>query len=271
MTIRQLCEGICLPAPARERVLAFAETFDFAAVEGQLCRFQSRGDMMQACEELRAILGEDGDHMKILACMLYASAQIHDLYRARGISDEVYLATMGCYTRFLGETLQRTGRLDFDRWWWTVRQAGFQLFRVGEMEYEIVRGEKETYIDMHIPSDADFAPAAVDASLEMAGEFFARAFPELAGCEYRCHSWLLARELREMLSPQSNILRFQERFEILSEDEGDTECIEWVFRRDGADFASLPENTSLQRKMKAHFLSGGVIHGAKGRLRMIPD
>lgn len=267
MTIRQLCEGICLPAPARERVLAFAETFDFAAVEGQLCRFQSRGDMMQACEELRAILGEDGDHMKILACMLYASAQIHDLYRARGISDEVYLATMGCYTRFLGETLQRTGRLDFDRWWWTVRQAGFQLFRVGEMEYEIVRGEKETYIDMHIPSDADFSPAAVDASLTMAEAFFAGAFPEVAECEYRCHSWLLARELRDMLREGSNILSFQRRFEILSEDEGGLDGIDWVFHTYSTDLASLPEETSLQRKMKAHFLSGGVMHGARGRLR----
>lgn len=267
MTILRLCEEIRLPSPARERVLVFAQTFDFAAVEGLLRRFQSRADMMQACEELRNVLGEDEDHMKILACMLHASAQLHSLYREHSVSDEIYFATMACYTRFLGETLERTGKVDFDRWWWTVRQAGFQLFRVGEMEYEIVRGEAETYIDMHIPSDADFSPAAVDASLALARDFFARSFPELTGCEYRCHSWLLARELRDMLREGSNILRFQDRFEILSEDEGDRECIEWVFRADAADLAALPENTSLQRKMKAHFLSGGVLHGAKGRLK----
>lgn len=271
MTILQLCEGIRLPASAQEKVLAFAHTFDFAAAEGLLRRFQFRAEMMQACEELRAILGEDEDHMKILACMLHASAQIHDLYRGHGISDEIYFATMACYTRFLGETLERTGRLDFDRWWWTVRQAGFQLFRVGELEYEIVRGETETYIDMHIPSDADFSPAAVDASLALSEDFFACAFPELTGCEYRCHSWLLARELRDMLREGSHIRSFQDRFEILGEDEGDRECIEWVFRRDGTDLASLPEETSLQRKMKAHFLSGGVIHGAKGRLKAAQD
>lgn len=271
MTIRALCEGIHLSAPAMARVLAFADDFDFAPVEILLSRFQSRAEMMQACEELRALLGEDEDHMKILACMLHASALIHDLYRAHGISDEIYFATMGCYTRFLGETLERTGRLDFDRWWWTVRQAGFQLFRVGDLEYEIVRSEKETYIDMHIPSDADFSAAAVDASLKQSKTFLASAFPELAGCEYRCHSWLLARELRDMLREGSRILSFQERFEILSEDEGDRECVEWVFRRDGVELADLPENTSLQRKMKAHFLAGGVIHGAKGRLRIIPD
>jgi len=270
MTIRELCQGIQLPQEAAEKVLAFADGFDFTRVEGLLAQFESRQDMKNACEELRAILGEDEDGMKILACQLKASADLHECFQATGIGDEVYFATMACYTRFMNETLQSTGRLIYDRWWWTVRQAGFQLFRVGELEYEIIRGGEETYIDMHIPSDADFSPAAVTESLAMADAFLRRYFPDVADCSYGCHSWLLARELRDMLPATSNIVQFQNRFDILSEDEGQKSC-HWVFKTDSEDVASLPEETSLQRRMKAHFLAGGLLHGAKGRLKKAAD
>jgi len=270
MTIAELCQAIYLPEAVQEQVLAFAQDFDFTRVDELLARFQSRKEMMQACEELRAYLGKDEDGMKILACQLKASADLHERYRQTDISDDVYLATMACYTRFLGETLVSAGKLQYDRWWWTVRQAGFQLFRVGELEYEIVREEDETYIDMHIPSDADFSPARVDESLALAAAFLRAHFPDVAACQLYCHSWLLARELRDMLPESSNILSFQRRFEILSEDEGERSC-HWVFQTKNEDIPSLPENTSLQRKMKAHFLAGGLIHGARGRLRTIPD
>ena len=188
-----------------------------------------------------------------------------------GIDQEEDCVLFQCGTyRFLGETLVSAGKLQYDRWWWTVRQAGFQLFRVGELEYEIVREEDETYIDMHIPSDADFSPARVDESLALAAAFLRAHFPDVAACQLYCHSWLLARELRDMLPESSNILSFQRRFEILSEDEGERSC-HWVFQTKNEDIPSLPENTSLQRKMKAHFLAGGLIHGARGRLRTIPD
>ncbi len=266
MTIAELCQAIRLPEAVRKQVLVFAQDFDFTKVDELLARFQSRQEMMQACEVLRAYLGEDEDGMKILACQLKASADLHERYRHANISDDVYFATMACYTRFLGETLVSTSKLQYDRWWWTVRQAGFQLFRVGELEYEIVRGEDETYIDMHIPSDADFSPVKVDESLVLAAAFFRTHFPDVADCQLYCHSWLLAWELKAMLPEDSNILAFQRRFELLSEDEGESSC-HWVFQTKSEDIPSLPENTSLQRRMKAHFLAGGVIHGARGRLK----
>lgn len=39
---------------------------------------------------------------------------------------------------FLEEAYERTGRYVFDRYWWTGRQAGCHLFRIGELEYEII-------------------------------------------------------------------------------------------------------------------------------------
>ena len=117
------------------------------------------------------------------------------------------------------------------------------------------------------PSDADFSPSAVDSSLEGARRFFAEYYPVLTNAEYRCHSWLLDQQLKKMLNENSNILHFQNRFEIFDEGEINTEFIEWLYHTKSTDYDTLPENTSLQRKMKKHLLLGGVIRNAYGRLK----
>ena len=199
--------------------------------------------------------------------MLKASADAYAIYKTKGISDKIYFDTMKCYTRFINETYKMTGRLYFDRYWWTARQAGCHLFRIGELEYEMKHIDDKIVIGIHIPSDTDFSPAAVDKSLMKAKEFFVEYYPNLANAEYRCHSWLLDSQLKGMLNKNSNIISFQNRFEIFDEGESDTEFIEWLYNTKSTDYSALPENTSLQRNMKRHLLSGGVIHNAYGRLK----
>jgi hypothetical protein len=98
-------------------------------------------------------------------------------------------------------------------------------------------------------------------------KFFENYFPKLENAEYRCHSWLLDEQLKNMLSANSNIVSFQNRFEIFDKGEVDTEFIEWLFNTKSKDFATLPENTSLQINMKKHLLSGGVIRNSYGRMK----
>ena len=212
-------------------------------------------------------MGDDGEGIKILTCMLKAAAEAYGIYQEKGISDEIYFATMKCFTRFIGETHKMTGEFCFDRWWWTVRQVGCHLFRIGELEYEIKHADGDMVIDMHIPSDADFSPLAVEKSLGEADKFFAKYYPSLRGVEYRCHSWLLDGRLKGMLNPDSNIVHFQNRFEIYHEGEPGTEFVEWLYHTKLTDYNILPENTSLQRNVKNHLLAGGVIRESYGRLR----
>lgn len=104
MTLTQLCDQICLQEEMKARVVAFASGFDFSAVEEKLKDFRVYEKMAQAQIDLQDILGEDEDHIKILACILKASADLHSLYRERGIGDKIYFDTMKCYTRFIYET-----------------------------------------------------------------------------------------------------------------------------------------------------------------------
>ncbi len=266
MDIFKLCNKIELQDEIKEKVLAFAEDFDFRNVNHLLADFCVYEKMDEARIQLQEYLGEDEDGIKILACMLKASADLHDFYEKKGICDDIYFDTMKCYTRFIHETNMISGKWCFDRYFWTVRQAGGHLFRIGELEYEMKQLQEKIVIGLHIPSFSDFSKEAVDNSFENAKKFFDKYFPEVSECEWICRSWLLDNQLQNMLKNNSNIAQFQNRFEILDEGEMNMECINWIFQCQVTDYEKLPEKTTLQRNVKKHLLGGGVIRSSYGRV-----
>ena len=268
MNIDILCKKIELQPQIRNSVLAFMEDFDFQSVDKCQKGYLIYGNMNAALTQTQAILGKDTDGIKILSCMLKASADAYEIYQAKGISDKIYFDTMKCFTRFIEETYKMTGELCFDRYWWTTRQAGCHLFRIGELEYELKHIDDEVVIGIHIPSDVDFSPFSVDESIRNAKKFIEKFYPELVNTEYRCHSWLLDNQLNKMLNETSNIISFQKRFEIFDDGEIGTDFIEWIYNTKSSDIANLPAITSLQKNMKKHLLNGGVIRNAYGRLKV---
>lgn len=76
MNISTLCERISLQPEIKSRVIEFANGFDFNSVNKQLNGFQNYEKMSEALAKLQTILGEDPDNIKILACMLKASADV---------------------------------------------------------------------------------------------------------------------------------------------------------------------------------------------------
>ena len=67
---------------------------------------------------------------------------------------------------------------------------------------------------------------------------------------------------------ESNILKFQRRFQIFEKAPGEDAYLTYVFmdgRRAGTfDYGELPENGSLQRKVKQRLLAGQPLHVATG-------
>lgn len=221
------------------------------------------GRAEQAHGALAQALGEDD--MAMLACQMEAAALYYDRYRALGVNPKILTDTLKCFSRFLAETLVMSGKDRFDRDWWTWRQVSGQLFRIGELEYEMLAEPK--VISIHIPSDAAFTPGNVDASLAAAKAFFGEFFPEYAEVNYVCDSWLLSPKLKELLPETSNILSFQRRFSITHVNTENRDFIGWLFRAEpGTPAEALPEETSLQRKTKQLLLAGGNIGEAAGIL-----
>ena len=180
----------------------------------------------------------------------------------KDIPEDIWLDTMKAYARFIGEHRRSYGYDGFDRGEWTVRQAGARLFRIGELEYELIEEDGEKQLSLHIPSDARLEKERLGQSVKEARAFFRERFPAWDGARIICESWLLSPVLKELLPPSSRILRFQNLFTLQSTDPEDDAALEWVFgiaqgQREGLDLRTLKEETALQRGLKARLLQGG--------------
>ena len=215
---------------------------------------------------------EDDNGAGILIRQLMIAADSRKYGAWRDIPEEIWMETMKCFPRFISEHRRSYGRDGFDRYGWTTRQIGAKLFRIGELEYELTEdkeGRKE--IGLHIPSDAKLEAERMNASLKAADAFIRERFPEWDGVPKTCESWLLSPALKDLLPEGSRILRFQEAFELEETYPEDDAALEWVFyvaegQRKELDISRLPEDTSLQRKMKAMIMKGRKPGAAKGVL-----
>lgn len=264
MNIQKLCEKIALPQPVQHRVLQADEELNYEALKEPLRLLMERDTGLQGFQALTAALGEDPEGIKMLTCQLHCACLRYESYQKLGISDEIYFATMSCYTRFVTECLYYKGGYQFDRGWWTWRQLSLSVFRLGQLEFEL---REDGGISVHIPTATDLSPAAVDASLTQAADFLRRYFPDYAESDFTCRSWLLSPALSKLLDEKSRILSFLRRFEIREVDEENGDYISWLFQSlPGTPVENLPERTSLQRKAKQHLMQGGKIGNAYGVL-----
>ena len=113
--------------------------------------------------------------------------------------------------------------------------------------------------------------AALDESVTQARAFLREYLPEWAEAPMECESWLLSPALCKLLPEGSNILRFQNAFEVAETDPEPMDVLEWVYcltpsQQKTVNLSGLPEDTSLRRNMKAFLLSGGKVGVARGWL-----
>ena len=249
MELLELCEKIGLPGVVTEQVLSVPPV-----PEEILSQLRTPELWPLGRAALNAHLKPDSDGLKELAGHLQCALKTWELCEKRGISEEIYVETMKCFTRFVTEHLESYGRYGFDRGFWTLRQLSGVLFRIGVLEYETKGNE----IHLHIPSDAVLEKPRLRASWEAA-----RAM--LGDGDMVCHSWLLSPDLPGLLDEDSRILDFQRNFAIHSP-EPDDSFRQWVFKDPGCPDADLPENTRLQRRLKAFVLAGNTFHAARGTL-----
>jgi len=266
MTVEQLCHAIGLPEEVIRTVLETHRTLDVP----QRVLLRKKETWEEGLKEVQKALGEDPRGFKMLTLMLHTAIECREDYDARGISEEVYIASMSCFTRFVKEHMVSYGCYGFDRGFWTVRQLSLTVFRLGQLEYEIMDDARRgKFISIHIPNSSRLEPKELRLSYETARAFFAEFFPDYADVPYGCHSWLLSPDLKEILPQTSRIRYFQDQFIILGSEPSD-DYLEWAFQRSPAATENLPERTSLQRSLKAFLLRGGVFRNGEGILRPDP-
>ena len=261
--VETLCAAIGMP----QEVVALLKQTKTGLSDAQEEEFAERlcgAESNAVADELHGRLTDDANSVKILFVMLRAATVAKKSYGKAGIPTDIFDATMGCFSRFVREYRIAHGVFGFDRWWWTPRQLGLKLFRLGTLEYELTKTDGETAVSIHIPSDADLSQRAVDLSLAEMRRFFERYAGGIK--EYYCRSWLLSPALARVLPSQSKIICFAKRFRIKEIIEDDESYKIWVYRNSDLLPEEFPENTTLQRNLKPYVLSGGKVGEAYGIL-----
>lgn len=266
MDIQKLCKIIELQPEVSEQVLWYYENINFENMTPVLTELNSRRTWDDGYNNLKTILGDDPDGFKMLTCMLSFVLNTHEEYERKEISEDIFIATMKIFTRFLGEYMTGYGVYRFTWGWWVPRQISCNEFRIGELEYETVDDGENKSISIHIPSDAIMNTANLRKSYISARNFFTKYYPEYKDVDMYCDSWLLSPALEKLLPENSNILKFQKEFIINRVDSDFKYFMNWVYKKDDIPYEDLPENTTLQRNMKKFLLNGGKVGSAAGKL-----
>ncbi len=234
---------------------------NFEAIKQSADKLLDPPQWQEGLQELWDYCGDDPLGMKILTVMLDCLVDTYGRYMQKGISEKVFLDTMGFIPRFISSHKAAHGVSAFVWSWWLPREISMNEFRIGEYEYEFWIDGGVKKLNLHIPSDADLK----NGNIEAIYPFVKQYYPEYAECNIVCDSWLLSPELKKLLPEDSNIIRFQNKFRIERFDEDSPYFIGWVYPgKEGLPYNELPEGTTLQRNMKKHLINGGKIGSAYG-------
>ncbi len=185
----------------------------------------------------------------------------------RGIDKDITVKTLKDINIWLDNYKTQHGVAGLGEFHWLINHYTADLFKLGRLQFRIEKCLDgipfgEFAIETHIPQGE---PLNVDACLEsfnLAKNFFREHFPEHSPSFFMCDSWLLNPNLANILSEESNIVRFMKLWTpIPFPSDNSAQAIERVFGFGYTlnDILSFPEQTSLQRNFKKYLKSGGTL------------
>jgi hypothetical protein len=132
---------------------------------------------------------------------------------------------------------------------WIERVWSGRIAELGRLQFEDVG---DGVVSVHIPEAGPLTPALCDTS-------FARARQIFPGHDTAsCRSWLLDPQLADVLPLDSNIVRFQRRFELTGEGEdGNADVLRFVFHTFDPDLDRLTPRTTLECALVDRMRAGG--------------
>lgn len=194
-------------------------------------------------------------------------------FQKQGIEEQIFWDTFRDIRHWCENCKTEYGEYGIRQYDWFWRHFDMTIFKLGRLEYESMKAEhdigahgcfvkaEQPVINIHIPQGESLKPEACRESLQQAMQWFGSEKP------YICHSWLLYPKLDQILSAESNIIRFQNLFDIVETEDKEREA-EWrIFTKVQEDYEKYPEKTSLQKKAKEYLKQGNPIGVGIGMLK----
>ena len=89
----------------------------------------------------------------------------------------------------------------------------------------------------------------------------------LENINYYCHSWILSKQIHELVGKKTNIYQFSDLFSTIEGEDCLDDILNFVYGiRSINNYSELSENTSLQIKIKEYLLKGNSIKLGIGTL-----
>ena len=103
----------------------------------------------------------------------------------------------------------------------------------------------------------------ISKSFEETKELVARYFPDFEYKAFVCGSWLMDDQLCDILGEDKNISKFCARFQKVGRKSAGRSVFSFVYllpNTSNVDYGSLPEDSTLERLLKKHYLNGKAIY-----------
>ena len=136
--------------------------------------------------------------------------------------------------------------------------------RLDKKEWRVVLQCENGILNVHIPSHVPLTKEHADAAYRRAWEVLPKCYPAFGATAFACFSWLLDPQLKQFLKPASNLVAFQNKYHRFAMKSGGTDVYSFLFKKPAQHNEDLCEDTSLQRAVKAHYLSGKYIYAQGG-------
>ena len=203
-----------------------------------------------------------------LYVFLGALPEARRLHAVRGIDEQITWDTLRDVAISVEWFRRRHGRPGFNSAFWMAQHFRCGLFQLGRLQFNFEDvdfdpgpdapfAKGDPCLGVHIPALGPLTPEACDASVAQARAFFPKHFPERSFRVATCGSWLLDPQLGEYLPGDSNVIRFQRRFNLVElVHPGDDDVIRFVFGYVPESLDELPQTTTMERAAVAHIKSG---------------
>lgn len=218
---------------------------------------------------------KETDGKKNLLYYLYFCEELKKRYESKGISKKILLDTLSDIVRWTNVWSELKGELYLGEISWLSDHMKMKLFRLGRLQYCFSRAKfdvlsrqikkNDNIIDVHIPAGKPLKREDCTASFKKANVFFKKYFPEFGYNYYMTHSWLLDENLKEILKPESNILNFQNMFEVVKRVRSD-DVLRFVFKNNTTreNIAAAVCASAFEEHIKKKAQSGGDFYANYG-------
>ncbi|MDH3705957.1 MAG: acyltransferase domain-containing protein, partial [Acidimicrobiia bacterium] len=152
--------------------------------------------------------------------LLGLAGRVADEQRDAGIDPAVTAATFWDVGQqvMLHERIHR--EVDCRKGWWLCHHLAGALFRVGSLQFQRSYAGShhgpdaagQPLLDVHIPEGAALDPTSCARSFADGATFFDHHVPDHGAEWFGCSSWMLDPVLAQLLSPDANVVAFQQRF-----------------------------------------------------------